>query len=191
MAIFFPEFLANAVKRVLPVAQGPNPGSDVLADMQLVIPMTQQMNRIEWESLTVTAAIAAKPKFTLPVVPEDEVHIYRIVSVRLTTGAVSNKQWFINVTYPTFPEEVTMVRARQEESDASNLLAADENEPDDPAMRTLRYEPLKIYPSGIMQICREDAVAIADVIEISLLREVTGGPLRAETNSTMVASGLI
>lgn len=175
MALRFQEFLAQAQERLIPDATNTQAIKALLDTLVPIIDLTQQSKLIEWSDAAQTLVGANKPRFVLPAVPIDQIHHYHYIGIHETVAG-GTVEWQVDVAYPGMTDPQSE-RFSVETKDMVNMLTI--------ASGTAFFAeraccPLKVYPRGTLTMQRRANGTIGDLTRFQFLREVFGGPGRAE-----------
>jgi len=178
------EFLAEALNRTLPSPSNLG-GFPSLFDVMLpILDFTAASRRIQWATGTITLTGVTHPRFEIPAVPVDEIHVYHAMAASDSVGA-GGETWRVLSSYPgvTFPfleQFSTNVNA-----DGRNFLSSGTRS-DATAIRNAR--PYIVYPRGSVRIERIANGALNDVLTLSVLREILSGPFSSEFEDELITA---
>jgi len=184
MAVDLKEFLAQSLKRVAPTQYAEPVITDVLQQLRFVLDLTPQAKKIEWLTSSHTLAGAAHPRFDFPVVPADEIHIYRHIGISNSAGA-GNETWEISALYPAVALPMLERYTINTTEDNLNILTTGAGSS---SASERNGRPWFVYPAGTLRVERSQNGAAADVMTVNVVREVIGGPLSAQIATGIVAS---
>jgi len=155
--------------------------TDVSQELRFTYDLSKQGRRIQRAEASHTMVAAVRPRFTLPAVPLDEIHIYHFLAVNQVTagGTVS---WNLSVQYPQFADAQREAYSVDMGSMLNWLTTASGS-----TSRSQRGgTPLQVFPEGILSVGPVLTLAIADVVRFGFLREVVGGAAAVDQVSSIV-----
>ncbi len=181
MATQFQRFIGAAQNRLVPNQTNVQLLNSMLPELIPVVDLTAQAYRMEWAQQAHTMVAAVRPVFTLPEVPEDEIHFYHSIGYHAVTAG-GTPGIVLSVAYPGITDDFQETYGT-DAGNAENILTTS-NASSSRAQRNGR--PFIVYPRGILSVSQTVTAAIADVIRLQVIREVRGGP-----NSSNLVNGLI